>query len=60
MTKPAVYAPIPEFDQVTQYVVQLEPVEMLDHFFVGVEVRNLPPQDSPLNHEGWSDKQCLI
>ena len=37
-----VYAPIPgTFDQATQYVVQLEPVENTDHIFVGVEVKTL-------------------
>ncbi len=37
-TKPYVYAPIPEFDQLTQYVSQMVPVDMDDHYFVGVEV----------------------
>lgn len=37
--KPYVYAPIPEFDQMTQYVTQIEPVDMGDHFFAGTEVR---------------------
>ena len=36
--KPYVYAPIPEFDQMTQFVRQGEPVDMGDHYFVGVEV----------------------
>lgn len=39
--KPVVYAPIPEFDQDTQYIVQLEPVEELARIFVGVEIREL-------------------
>jgi len=29
------------FDQSAQYVVQLAPVEMEDHFFVGVEVKQM-------------------
>ena len=37
--KPYIYAPIPGFDQMTQYVSQMEPVDMGDHYFVGVEVR---------------------
>ena len=36
--KPYVYAPIPEFDQGTQYVSQMVPVDMGDHYFVGIEV----------------------
>jgi len=38
MLKPYIYAPIPEFDQLTQYVSQMVPVDMGDHYFVGVEV----------------------
>lgn len=41
-SKPIIYAPVPStFDQRTQYVVQLAPVEMADHIFVGVEIREL-------------------
>lgn len=39
--KPVIYAPVPVFDQSAQYVVQLAPVEMEDHFFVGVEVKQM-------------------
>lgn len=39
MIKPYIYAPIPEFDQMTQYVTQMAPVDMDDHHFVGIEVR---------------------
>ena len=42
ITKPTVYDPIPDtFDQATQYVVQLEPVEKKDHVFIGVEIKKL-------------------
>jgi len=44
--KPIVYAPIPEFDQETQAVFQTEPVDMGDHIFVGVEVRDVPRDDN--------------
>jgi len=37
--KPMVYAPIPNFDQFTQYVSQMVPVDMGDYVFVGIEVR---------------------
>ena len=37
--KPYVYSPILAFDQGTQYVVQTVPVDMGDHYFVGIEIR---------------------
>lgn len=37
--KPYIYAPIPVFDQMTQYVSQMTPADMDDHYFVGIEVR---------------------
>jgi hypothetical protein len=43
--KPIVYAPIPEFDQMTQAVFQTEPVDMEDYIFVGVEIRDLSQDD---------------
>lgn len=43
--KPYVYAPVPEFDQQTQYVAQSEPVDMGDHVFVGVVVKELDLTD---------------
>ncbi len=45
MQKPIIYAEIPEFNQETQAVFQLDPVDMGDHIFVDVEVRNLPPDE---------------
>jgi hypothetical protein len=45
MQKPIIYAEIPEFDQTNQSVFQANPVDMGDHIFVGVEVRDLPPQE---------------
>lgn len=45
MTKPIIYAPIPDFNQETQAVYQLEPVDMGEYIEIGVEVRDLPPQD---------------
>ena len=41
MLKPYIYAPIPEFDQLTQYVSQMVPVDMGDHYFVGIEVHRM-------------------
>ena len=43
--KPVIYAEIPDFDQQTQAVFQLEPVDMGDHIFVGNEIRELPPSE---------------
>ena len=45
MQKPIIYAEIPEFNQETQYVVQLSPVEQEDFIYYGVEVRDLPLQE---------------
>ena len=41
MEKAVIYAEIPEFDQATQYVVQLPPVETADVIYYGVEVKEL-------------------
>lgn len=45
MQKEFIYAPIPEFDQVTQYVKQSTPVDMGDFWFVGFEVRGSEQSD---------------
>jgi hypothetical protein len=39
MDKPFIYSPIPEFNQETQYVTQIDPVDMGDYIFVGIAVR---------------------
>lgn len=52
MTKPIIYAPIPDFDQETQAVYQTEPVDRGDHIGIGVEVRDLPPQEGGEHIEG--------
>lgn len=44
MDKPIIYAPIPEFDQLTQAVFQTAPVDMGSHIYIGVEVRDVPPE----------------
>ena len=46
--KPVIYADIPEFDQCTQAVFQTEPVDMGDHIFVGVEVRDVEQEAGPM------------
>ena len=45
MQKPIIYAPIPQFNQETQAVFQTEPVDMGEYIEVGVEIRDLPPQE---------------
>jgi len=45
MTKPIIYAPIPDFDQETQAVFQTEPVDRGEYIEIGVEVQDLPPQE---------------
>lgn len=44
--KPVVYAAIPEYDQETQAVFELPPVDNGDHIFVGLEVREVPRDDA--------------
>ena len=44
MDKLVIYSEIPEFDQLTQAVFQTAPVDMGNHIYVGVEVRDLPPE----------------
>jgi len=39
MPKDYIYSPIPEFNQEEQYVSQQKPIDMGDHYYVGVEVR---------------------
>lgn len=46
MDKPYIYAPIPEFDQETQYVSQMHPVDMGDNYFVGIEVHGIDQADA--------------
>lgn len=43
--KPVVYAEIPEYDQETQAVFELPPVDNGDHIFVNLEVRDVPKDD---------------
>ena len=43
--KPVVYAEIPEYDQETQAVFELPPVDNGDHIFVGLKVVEVPKDD---------------
>lgn len=55
--KPVVYAEIPaDFDQTTQYVTQVAPVDKGDSIFVGIEVHELPPD---LNEGEGFDENIL-
>ena len=38
-SKPVIFAPIPGFDQTTQAVYQIGPVDKGDDIYVGVEIR---------------------
>ena len=49
MIKQYVYAPIPEFDQTTQYVSQMVPVDMGDHYFVGIEIHGIANVDEHID-----------
>lgn len=50
MEKEFIYAPIPEFNQETQYVKQSAPVDMGDYIFVGFEVRGVEPDTNDPNN----------
>ena len=43
--KPTVYEPVPQFDQLTQYVMQGDPVETEDSIYFPCVVNDLPPQE---------------
>lgn len=45
MIKKITYAEIPKFDESTQYVIQLQPIESDDEIFYGVEVKDLELSD---------------
>lgn len=49
--KPVIYADVPEFDQTTHYVIQTAPVDMGDHIFAGVEIRELEIDDEPIDED---------
>ena len=40
------YAEVPEYDQQTQYVIQSPPEDRGDYIFVGVEIRDLEPDEN--------------
>jgi len=39
--KPVVYEDVPLFDQTIHYVVQQAPVDVGDHIFMGIEMREM-------------------
>ena len=43
--KPTVYEPVLQFDQLTQYVTQGDPVEKDDCIYYPFVVNDLPPQE---------------
>jgi len=45
MQKPIITAPVPEYDQQRQYVIELDPVEYEEHIYIGCEVRDMPPDE---------------
>lgn len=49
--KPIIYEAIPDFDQETQAVYQTEPVDMGDHIYVGVEIRDVEQDDGEQHDE---------
>ena len=49
--KPVVYAPMPQFDQITQYVYEAPPVDDGDRISVGLLVGTATPSN-PMNGPG--------
>ena len=49
MEKSIVHEIVPEFDQQTQYVVELDPVELKDCIFIGCEVRTIEVDENSTN-----------
>jgi len=49
--KPVVYEDVPLFDQETQYVIQQPPVDLGDHIYIGVEVREMEQVDEQRDEE---------
>jgi hypothetical protein len=45
MQKPIVHQEVPAFDQQTQYVVEITPVELEDCIYIGCEVRQMELED---------------
>ncbi len=43
--KPLVYEDVPMFCQETQYAVQQSPVDAGSHIFLGVEIREMEPEE---------------
>jgi len=46
-----VYEDVPLFDQETQYVIQQPPVDLGDHIYMGVEVREMEQDDEQRDEE---------
>ena len=46
--KPVIFGEIPEFDQTTQAVYQIGPIEREDDIYVGVEVRYVEVDESEI------------
>jgi hypothetical protein len=44
--KPVAYEDVPLFDQTTHYVIQRAPVDLGNHIFLGVEIREMTNIDN--------------
>ena len=50
--KPIEYAEIPSnFDQMTHYIVQSDPINEDDHIFVGIEIHELEIEDEEFDED---------
>ena len=59
MEKSIVHEIVPEFDQQTQYVVELDPVELEDCIFIGCEVRTMEIGENSTHLEFANDDVVL-
>lgn len=60
MTKPIVYAPKPEYDQLTQYLVEKEPVENDENIMIDYEVKAIEQIDEPLTEQSSGEFEEYI
>lgn len=49
--KPIIHAEVPEFDQERQAVFETTPVDMGNHTFVGIEIREVEQDEGNQDHE---------
>lgn len=56
---PLVYAPVPDFDQEKEYVIQSNPVDEVDNIFLGVEIKTMQ-YSQPISIDPIVDKEPVV